>query len=86
MYVHADFRCPNCESCPRDRNIFFLKNALSYDGKNTLHIALEWPVPHQLKAEPGYVGDDIQKRRNANSIVDITSINFDVILFDFFDL
>ena len=38
------------------------------------------------KAESGYVGDDIQKRRNANSIVDITSINFDVILFDFFDL
>ena len=26
-HVHAAFRCPNCESCPRDRNIalFFQK-------------------------------------------------------------
>ena len=84
-HVHAAFRCPNCESRPRDRNIalFFQKNALIFDGKSILHIAPEWPLFRQLKAEPGYVGGDIQKRRNANSIVDITSINFDSNHFDF---
>ena len=62
-YIHGPFRCPNCESRPRDRNIavFFQKNALSFDGKNILHIAPEWPLFRQLKAEPGYVGGDIQK-------------------------
>ena len=85
-HVHAAFRCPNCESRPRDRNIalFFQKNALSFDGKSILHITPEWPLFRQLKAEPGYVGGDIQKRRNASSIVDITSINFDSNHFDFF--
>jgi SAM-dependent methyltransferase len=84
-YIHGPFRCPNCESRPRDRNIalFFQKNALSFDGKNILHIAPEWPLFRQLKAEPGYVGGDIQKRRNANSIVDVTSINFEQNHFDF---
>ena len=37
----------------------------------------------QHKVEPGYVGGDIQKRRIANSIVDITSINFGSNQFDF---
>jgi len=84
-YIHGPFRCPNCESRPRDRNIalFFQKNALSFDGKSILHIAPEWPLFRQLKAEPGYVGGDIQKRRNANSIVDVTSINFEQNHFDF---
>ena len=84
-YIHGPFRCPNCESRPRDRNIalFFQKNALSFDGKNILHIAPEWPLFRQLKAEPGYVGGDIQKRRNANSIVDVTSIDFEQNHFDF---
>ena len=84
-HVHAAFRCPNCESRPRDRNIalFFQKNALSFAKTNILHIAPEWPLFRQLKAEQGYVGGDIQKRRNANSIVDVTSINFDSNHFDF---
>jgi SAM-dependent methyltransferase len=63
--------------------LFFQKNALSFDAKSILHVAPEWPLFRQLKAEPGYVGGDIQKRRNANSIVDITSINFDSNHFDF---
>ena len=66
-----------------ETQLCFFKNVLSFDGKNILHIAPEWPLFRQLKAEPGYVGGDIQKRRNANSIVDVTSINFEQNHFDF---
>jgi len=83
--VHPAFRCPNCESRPRDRNIalFFKKNDLDLGNKNILHIAPEWPLYRKLKKEAGYVGGDIQKRRNANAIVDITAIDFDSNHFDF---
>jgi len=63
--------------------LFFQKNALSLIGKNILHIAPEWPLFRQLRAELGCVVGDIQKRRNANFIVDINSINFDSNHFDF---
>ncbi len=84
-HVHPAFRCPNCESRPRDRNIalFFKKNQLELRNKNILHIAPEWPLFRKLKNEPGYVGGDIQKRRNANSTIDITAINFESNHFDF---
>jgi len=84
-HVHAAFRCPNCESRPRDRNIalYFKKNSLTLNQKDILHLAPEWPLFRKLKDEPGYVGGDIQDRRNANAIVDITSINFDRNHFDF---
>jgi len=48
-----------------------------------LRIAPEWPLFRKLKNEPGYIGGDVQKRRNANAIVDITSINFESDHFDF---
>ena len=84
-HVHASFRCPNCESRPRDRSIalFFRKNSLELSGRDILHIAPEWPLFRKLKNEPGYIGGDVQKRRNANAIVDITSINFESNHFDF---
>ena len=84
-HAHPAFRCPNCESRPRDRNIalFFKKNQLELGNKNILHIAPEWPLFRKLKNEPGYVGGDIQKRRNANAIVDITAIDFESNHFDF---
>lgn len=76
--VHKDFRCPNCSSRPRDRQIalYFHANAIDLRGKRILHFAPEWPLFRQLKNEPGYVGGDIIKRRNANAIVDITDIRF----------
>lgn len=84
-YINGPFRCPNCESRPRDRSIalYFRKNSLTLNGKNILHLAPEWPLFRKLKNELGYVGGDIQKRRNANAIIDITSINFDANHFDF---
>ena len=84
-HTHPAFRCPNCESRPRDRNIalFFKKYALDLRNKNILHIAPEWPLFRKLKNERGYVGGDIQRRRNANAIVDITAIDFKSDHFDF---
>jgi len=54
-------------------------------GKKILHFAPEWPFFRALKDEPGYVGGDIIKRRNANAVIDITSIgagddSFDVVI------
>lgn len=45
-------------------------------GKKVLHFAPEWPLFCKLRREPGYVGGDIQWRRNANAIVDITKIQY----------
>lgn len=80
-------RCPNCASRPRDR---FLAKLLASSGevikgKRILHFAPEWPLYRLLKDEPGYIGGDIIKRRNANASVDITSVEasddrFDVII------
>lgn len=82
-----EMRCPNCASRPRDR---FLAKILSlsgigFEGKKILHFAPEWPLYRRLKSEPGYVGGDIIKRRNANAVVDITSIeapdeSFDILI------
>ena len=74
----AAFRCPNCSSRPRDRQIQLIIDLLDYDfsGKHILHFAPEWPLFRRLKDEAGYVGGDIIKRRNANAIVDITNINY----------
>lgn len=84
-HVHRAYRCPNCESRPPDRNIalFLKKNSIELAGKNFLHIASEWPLFRKLKNEPGYVGGDIQKRRNGNAIVVITAISFEENIFDF---
>jgi len=41
-----------------------------------LHFAPEWPIFRKLRNQKGYVGGDIIRRRNANSIVDITKISF----------
>jgi len=48
-----------------------------------LRIAPEWPLFRKLKNEPSYIDGDVQKRRNANTIVDITLINFESNHFDF---
>lgn len=82
--VHKDFRCPNCSSRPRDRQIalYFVANGIKLRGKHILHIAPEWPLFRQLKNEPGYVGGDIIKRRNANAVVDVTNIHFPDAHFD----
>ncbi len=84
-HVHPAFRCPNCESRPRDRNIalFFEKKRISLLGKKVLHIAPEWPLFRMLRNEPGYVGGDVQKRRNANAIIDITAIGYKENHFDY---
>jgi SAM-dependent methyltransferase len=73
-----EFRCPNCSSRPRDRQIALMvaQMGLSFKGKRILHFAPEWPLFRKLRKEPGYVGGDIQKRRNATAFVDITDIKF----------
>ena len=73
-----EFRCPNCSSRPRDRQIALMvaQMGLSFEGKRILHFAPEWPLFRKLRKEPGYVGGDIQKRRNATAFVDITDIKF----------
>jgi SAM-dependent methyltransferase len=73
-----EFRCPNCSSRPRDRQIALMleQMGVSFRGKRILHFAPEWPLFRKLRREPGYVGGDIQTRRNANDIVDITKIKF----------
>lgn len=82
-----ELRCPNCSSRPRDR--FLAKiietNGIELAGKRILHFAPEWPLFRRLQREPGYVGGDIRKRRNANAVVDITAIrsadeSFDVLI------
>ncbi len=79
------FRCPNCASRPRDRAISLLFKAWgeSLNGTDVLHFAPEWPLFRQLRGEPGYVGGDIIRRRNANAIVDITAIDFPSDAFDY---
>jgi SAM-dependent methyltransferase len=76
--VPVPFRCPNCESKPRDRQIALEQNKrqINMKGKVILHFAPEWPFFMKLKNEPGYVGGDIIRRRNANAVVDITNIQF----------
>lgn len=76
--IGPDFRCPNCSSRPRDRQIamWLQANNINLSGKNILHFAPEWPLFRQLNGRPGYVGGDIQKRRNANAIVNIENIDF----------
>ena len=72
------FRCPNCESRPRDRQIALMlkQRDVSFEGKNILHIAPEWPLFRKLRKQKGYVGGDIIKRRNANAYVDVTKIQY----------
>ena len=79
-----EFRCPSCASRPRDRHIALIIEELnlSFEGKNVLHFAPEWWLFRRLKKQPGYVGGDIQKRPNANAIVDITNIDFPDASFD----
>lgn len=79
-----EFRCPNCSSRPRDRQIALMlaQMGVSFRGKRILHFAPEWPLFRKLRKEPGYVGGDIQKRRNATAIVDITKIAFPDSSFD----
>lgn len=78
-------RCPNCESKPRDRQIYlFLRNSgIDFRGAKVLHFAPEWPLFRMFRGEPGYVGGDIIRRRNANAIVDITRIEFPDDYFDY---
>ncbi len=84
MFVSArrggerEFRCPSCASRPRDRllALIFAERGVVLEGRNILHLAPEWPLFRRLKDEPGYVGGDILKRRNANAYVDITDIKF----------
>ena len=79
-----EFRCPSCASRPRDRQIGLIRQQLdiSFAGKDILHFAPEWWLFRILKNQPGYVGGDIQRRPNANAIVDITRLNFPDSSFD----
>ena len=83
-HFHPPFRCPNCESRPRDRQITLWLNEkkISLKEKKIIHFAPEWPLFRKLKYQPHYVGGDIIKRRNSNCILDITSINFEDNYFD----
>lgn len=76
--IGPDFRCPNCASRPRDRQIALWLEGQGMDlgNRRILHFAPEWPLFRRLNGLPGYVGGDIQKRRNANAVVDITAIGF----------
>lgn len=76
--VPIPFRCPNCESRPRDRQIalWLTQQDIRLSGAHILHFAPEWPLFRMLRHEPHYVGGDIIKRRNANARVDITDIQF----------
>ena len=78
------FRCPNCESRPRDRQIslYLNRKEIEIRGRNVIHFAPEWPMFRALRGEKGYVGGDIIKRKNANAIVDITNIEFENDHFD----
>lgn len=80
-----DFRCPNCSSRPRDRQIalFLDRQGIDLAGCRFLHIAPEWPLFTKLRSNPNYVGGDIIKRRNKNAHVDITAIDFEDGRFDF---
>ena len=80
-----DFRCPNCASRPRDRQIALILEQAGIDltKGRTIHFAPEWPLFRKLKNVPGYVGGDIIDRRNANAKVDITAIGFADESFDF---
>ena len=80
-----EFRCPSCASRPRDRQIGLIFEALNLqlEGRDVLHFAPEWWLFRRLKKQPGYVGGDILKRRNANAKVDITRIEFTDASFDF---
>lgn len=80
-----DFRCPNCSSRPRDRQIALILDERSIDlaAARFLHIAPEWPLFRKLRHNPNYVGGDIIARRNRNVAVDITDISFADHAFDF---
>jgi SAM-dependent methyltransferase len=76
-----EYRCPNCSSRPRDRQIALILATMGLDiGRllqmRLLHIAPEWWIFRQLRGSTEYVGGDIIKRRNGNAIVDITNIEF----------
>lgn len=79
------FRCPNCSSRPRDRQIALILERAGIDlaKGQVLHFAPEWPLFRKLKDNPGYVGGDIIQRRNANAVVDITKIQFEDARFDY---
>lgn len=79
------FRCPNCESRPRDRQIslWLSRSGVDLRGASIIHFAPEWPLFRLLRNEPGYVGGDIIRRRNANAIVDIVKIAFPDNAFDY---
>ena len=79
------FRCPNCSSRPRDRQIALILTRCGIDltKGQTLHFAPEWPLFRKLKDVPGYVGGDIISRRNANAVVDITKVQFADNSFDY---
>lgn len=78
------FRCPNCSSRPRDRQIALIieRQDIDLTAGRILHFAPEWPLFRRLKDVPGYVGGDIIQRRNANAVVDITKIQFGDDTFD----
>lgn len=82
-----EMRCPNCSSRPRDRflALVFDEAGINLAGQRIMHFAPEWPLFRKLKNQPGYVGGDIIKRRNANAVVDITRIesadeDFDIVI------
>jgi len=73
-----EYRCPNCASRPRDRQIALIlqRHAIGLSGKRILHFAPEWWLFRRLRHQEGYVGGDVIRRRNANARVDITAIDF----------
>lgn len=80
-----EFRCPNCKSRPRDRQIGLIlsRSGLDFKDKAILHFAPEWWLFLRLRHMNNYVGGDIISRRNANAKVDITNIQYPDDCFDF---
>lgn len=79
-----EFRCPSCASRPRDRQIGLICERLniSFKEKDILHFAPEAWLFRMLKNHSGYVGGDIQERRKANAVIDITRLDFPDASFD----
>lgn len=78
-------RCPNCSSKERDRimGLYFRRNAIDMMGQRVLHFSPERPFFRQWKNNPAYIAGDVKISKVANTVVDITNIQFDVDYFDY---
>ena len=78
-------RCPSCSSKERDRimALYFSREGISAEGKCVLHFSPERPWFRRWRGNPHYVAGDVKPNKLANTVVDVTAIQFPD---DFFDL